>query len=114
MATTQPQEGMPSKVGLHQTPRLTLIKGGRQRPTLPHSAAQPGFLPLRQAADWAGVSEKTLRRWIAKGLPRYQARPREKVLIRPVDIEAFLTRKEIPQVHLDVIVDEVIAGLKVG
>ena len=41
-----------------------------------------GYLPLRDAAAWAGVSPKTMRRWFAKGLPRHQAGPREKVLVR--------------------------------
>ena len=63
----------------------------------------PGFLPLRQAAAWAGVSTRTLKRWIEKGLPKYQATPRGKVLIRLAEIEAFLcnnhrTRAALKQV----------------
>ena len=38
---------------------------------------QPGYLPLLEAALWAGVSVRTLRRWIKKGLPTYQAGPGE-------------------------------------
>ena len=66
---------------------------------------QPGFLPLNRAATWAGISVKTLRRWMARGLPWYQAGPGEKVLIRPCDVEAFLTRRQVLRTDLDAIVD---------
>src|SRR5215467_5693649 len=38
---------------------------------------QPGYLPLLEAALWAGVSVRTLRRLVKKGLPTYQAGPME-------------------------------------
>lgn len=75
----------------------------------------PGFLPLASAAAWAGVSPRTLRRWLALGLPRYQASPRSKVLIQLVDIQRFLTRRQEPAEstgRLDRLVDEVAAGLR--
>ncbi len=71
----------------------------------------PGFLPLEQAAAWAGVSVRTLKRWIERGLPRYQAGPRSKVLIRPADIEAYLTRQQANPPTIDVLVDEVVKEL---
>jgi excisionase family DNA binding protein len=70
--------------------------------------SQPGYLSLRQAARWAGVSSKTIQRWIGKGLPRYQAGPREKVLIKRADIESFLTRKQKPVLDLNAMIDEVL------
>ena len=73
---------------------------------------RPGYLPLKQAAAWAGVSYKTLQRWIGRGLPVYQAGPREKVLIRPTDIDQFLNRRQRAPVNLDVIVEEVLQGLR--
>ena len=72
----------------------------------------PGFLPLHQAAQWAGVSERTLKRWIARGLPRYQAGPRTKVLVRPADIDAFLTRQQVQQPDLNAMVEDVLRSLK--
>jgi len=66
-----------------------------------------GFLPLNRAAGWAGVSVRTLRRWIDEGLPKYQAGPRSKVLIRPVDIEAFLIKWQLTPIDLDSVVNEV-------
>ncbi len=65
------------------------------------------FLSLEHAAQYADVSKKTIARWIQQGLPKYQAGPRSKVLIRATDIEHFLLRKEaIPQ-NLNGMVDDV-------
>ena len=71
----------------------------------------PGFLPLEQAAAWAGVSQKTMKRWIASGLPKYQAGARSKVLIRPGDIKAYLTRHQANPPNIDAMVDEVMNEL---
>ncbi len=71
----------------------------------------PGFMPLAEAAVWAGVSPRTLKRWIALGLPRYQAGRRSKVLIRPSDVEQFLTRQQAQKSGLDKMVNEVIEDL---
>jgi len=70
-----------------------------------------GFLPLQEAAAWAGVSVRTLKRWINQGLPFYQAGPRTKVLIRPADIENFLTRQQHQTTSLDALVNETLAEL---
>ena len=75
------------------------------------SCIQPGFMPLAEAAAWAGVSPRTMRRWISQGLPRHQAGPRGKVLIRPGDIEQFLTRQQAAKPDLDAVVDEVMNEL---
>lgn len=80
---------------------------------MPGSTLQPGYLPLRDAAAWAGVSPKTMRRWLAKGLPRHQAGPREKVLVRLSEIETFLTTQVTPQINLGAMVDDVLKGLNV-
>ncbi len=71
-----------------------------------------GFLSLEHAAQWSDVSVKTVRRWISQGLPRYQEGPRSKVLIRPGDIEQFLTRRQAAKPVLDAMVEEVLDELK--
>ncbi len=71
----------------------------------------PGFMPIVDAAAWAGVSRRTMKRWIDQGLPRYQAGARSKVLVRAADIEQFLTRKQSPAPDLNAMVKEVLAGL---
>ena len=68
-------------------------------------------MSLDSTATWCDVSRKTVQRWIGKGLPVYQEGPRTKVLIRPCDIEAFLTRRQLAQPALDQMVDQVLADL---
>jgi predicted site-specific integrase-resolvase len=76
-----------------------------------HNEVMPAYLSIRQAAKWAGVSPKTITRWIGKGLPSYQAGPRERVLLKPVDIEQFLTCKRVPRLDLDEMVKQTFAEL---
>ena len=71
-----------------------------------------GYLSLKDAATWASVSVRTLRRWISLGLPKYQAGPKEKVLIRPDDIDRFLIRQQTPLPNLDALVEDVLKGLQ--
>ncbi len=68
-------------------------------------------MPLLAAATWAGVSSRTLKRWIRRGLPVYQAGPGEKVLVRPSDIDQFLTRRQPPTRNLGALVEEVLQSL---
>ncbi len=75
-------------------------------------ACEVGYLSLIKAAAWAGVSPRTVRRWIAGGLPTYQAGLRSKVLIRPTDIDQFLTCQHRNQVDLDAVVEEVLQGFR--
>jgi hypothetical protein len=72
----------------------------------------PGYMSLGDAARWASVSPKTLQRWIAKGLPVHQAGPREKVLIRPNDIDRFLQRKKQPQIDVGAMADQILQEMK--
>jgi len=74
-------------------------------------ARTPGFLSLEHAADYADVSVKTIKRWIEGGLPKYQAGPGSKVLIRPSDIEQFLIRKETKAPNINEMVKEVLQEL---
>jgi hypothetical protein len=72
----------------------------------------PGYLALADAAAWAGVSVRTMKRWIAGGLPVYQAIARGKKLVRPADIDAFLTRQQAPKPDLSRLVNEVTRDLR--
>ena len=76
------------------------------------SVLTPGYLGITEAAEWAGVSQRTLKRWIARGLPCYQAVPRGKVLLKPADIEQFLTKRQVPRPDLDALVGEVLEELR--
>lgn len=83
----------------------------KQPPTSPAINPEPGFLPLDQAARWVGVSTRTLKRWIKKGLPKYQAGPSCKVLLRTDDIEGFLTKIQSTPA-LECLVEEVFRGMQ--
>jgi hypothetical protein len=78
----------------------------------PFLFSDKGFLSKKHAAAWADVSQRTIDRWIQQGLPVYQASPQTKVLIRPVDIEFFLQRKQLPKADLIAKANEVIAQLR--
>lgn len=55
-------------------------------------AIQKKNLKLREAAEWYGVSERTLRRRIAEGrLPAYRVGPRS-IRVAAEDVEALATR----------------------
>jgi len=73
---------------------------------------EPAYLGLRAAAKWAGVSEKTIKRWLKRGLPTYQAGPREKILLKREDIDRFLTQKRVSQVDLNKLVEDTLRDLK--
>ena len=77
-------------------------------------ALQPGYLSLKAASQWASVSPKTLKRWIASGLPVYQGSAGGKVLLRPQDIDQFLQRRLVPQVDVNALVDETLREMGLG
>jgi hypothetical protein len=67
---------------------------------------QPGYLSLKKAAAWADVSSKTVKRWIAAGLPVYQSMPGGKVLVKPQEIDSFLQKRQAPRVDVDALVNQ--------
>ncbi len=73
---------------------------------------KPGYFPIMEAATYASVSTKTIQRWITAGLPVYQGTARGKVLIRPTDIDLYLTRKQARQIDLDAIITDAVRGVQ--
>ena len=82
----------------------------KAQPSSPNPSSKE-FLALKSAAVWADASTRTIKRWIAKGLPYYHAGPGTKILIRPSDIENFLTRQQHQTPSLDALVNETLAEL---
>jgi excisionase family DNA binding protein len=74
----------------------------------------PGYLSIRGAARYSSVSTKTVKRWIKGGLAVHQGTARGKVLIRPSDIDAYLTRKQVPSLNLNSLVNDVCRDLNLG
>jgi predicted site-specific integrase-resolvase len=73
---------------------------------------QPGYLSLKKAAAWADVSQKTIKRWIASGLPVYQSMPGGKVLVKPQEIDQFLQKRQAPQIDVDALVNETLREME--
>ena len=57
-----------------------------------HERLQPGFLTVRQASLWTGLSTKSIRRLIKRGLKVYRTCQRGRLLLRPEDLQHFLGR----------------------
>jgi excisionase family DNA binding protein len=70
-----------------------------------------GYVTIQGAAEYASVSPRTVKRWIARGLPVYQGSPRGKVLIRPGDVDVYLEKKAVPRLDLDAAASAVMRDL---
>jgi excisionase family DNA binding protein len=79
---------------------------------MPADFPSSGFLLLSEAAQYARVSPRTVRRWIAQGLPFHQVKAGSRVLIKSTDLERFLTRYETSQPKLDCLIDEIARSLQ--
>jgi hypothetical protein len=87
------------------------IRGGN-RMQVETTGHKPGYFPIMDAAKYASVSPKTIQRWIKGGLPVFQGTTRGKVLIRPADIDIYLTRRQVRQFDLDAMVNEVLNSVQ--
>jgi excisionase family DNA binding protein len=85
---------------------------GGKRKRVSTTIHKPGYFPIMDAAKYASVSTKTVQRWIKGGLPVYQGTARGKVLIRPTDIDSYLTRRQARQIDLDAIVNDTLRDLQ--
>ena len=65
-----------------------------------------GWAKITQAAQYAGVSVRTLRKWLRMGL-RHSRVPGGTVLISYKAIDEFLQKHEVQDNEIDKIVDEV-------
>ena len=72
------------------------------------------FLSLKEGADFAHVSKRTLKRWLAAGLPAHQPIPGGKILLTVSELERFITRRARSQPALDALVEDVMHELTDG
>jgi excisionase family DNA binding protein len=75
------------------------------------SADSRGYAKVKQAAKYAGVSERTFRDWLKEGLPRFRLSTGT-ILIAYKDIDVWMQKFRVDEGKVDAIVDEVMRGLK--
>ena len=71
-----------------------------------------GWAKIKSAAEYAGISERTLREWLKQGL-KHSRLPSGRLLIRFTDIDEFLSGYEATYNQVDAVVDEVCKGIGV-
>jgi excisionase family DNA binding protein len=71
-----------------------------------------GYAKVKQAAPYAGVSERTFRDWLKEGLPHFRLSTGT-ILIAYKDIDAWMQKFRVDEESkADAIVDELMRGLK--
>jgi len=71
-----------------------------------------GWVKPRVAAKYAGVSERTLRSWLLKGL-RHSRLPSNYILINYDDIDEYLKMYSTTHDDVAALVGDVMKGLKI-
>ena len=75
-----------------------------------NTQALRGWLKVKEAAVYCGISERTIRSWLKEGLRHSRLRSGT-ILIRVSWIDEYLVRFEAQENEVDMIVDEVMRGL---
>lgn len=70
-----------------------------------------GWANVKKAANYAGVSERTLRFWLKKGL-KYVKLPTGTILIQYNAIDEYLKKFEVTQSKIDEIVNNLLKDEK--
>ena len=69
-----------------------------------------GWEKIKKSAEYAGIGERTLRRWLKDGLV-YSRLPSGTVLIHRDDIDRFIKGFRVSENQVDKIANEVLGGL---
>lgn len=69
-----------------------------------------GWAKIKPAAKYAGISERTFRDWLKKGL-KHSRLPSGQLLVRYSAIDEFLDRFAADGNRTDVIVDQIMEGI---
>jgi len=78
------------------------------------SNEQPQWFDLRALKGYACVSERTLREWIHRPVdPLPAVRVGAKILVRRSAFDAWLGAHQVKRIDVDIIVEELVAGLEV-
>ena len=71
----------------------------------------PGWVQIKGAAAYAGVSPRTLRYWFKQGLP-HSRMSKGLVLIRYADLDADIEKHMLTEGDTDKRLDEIIESLR--
>ena len=67
-----------------------------------------GWTKIKKAAEYAGVSERTLRAWLKEGL-RHSCLPSGTIMIKYASIDEYLEGFEVKHDFVDELVDSVVS-----
>jgi excisionase family DNA binding protein len=67
-----------------------------------------GWASVKSAAEYAGISERTMRDWLGEGL-RHSRMPSGMIRIKYQDIDDYIEKFSVDEHKVDRIVDEVFA-----
>ena len=70
-----------------------------------------GWVKVKDAARYSGVSERTLREWLKEGLPHARLKT-STILIKYDWIDQWLSQFEVTVNEVDAVVDEVMKDFK--
>lgn len=77
-----------------------------------NTTEQLQWMDLRAIRRYACVSERTLRAWIHRPVdPLPAVRVRTKILVRRTAFDAWLGAHQVKRLDVDIIVDELVAGI---
>jgi len=70
-----------------------------------------GWTKVKDAAKYAGMSERTLREWLKKGLP-HSVLPSGTILIKYSAIDDFLESYSVQENMIDTVVEDVLRDFR--
>ena len=71
---------------------------------------QPGWAKIKDAAEYSGISVRTMRDWLKNGL-KHSRLPSGTILIKREWIDDFLTRFEVAENEAERITNQVMEGI---
>jgi hypothetical protein len=86
------------------------VKASEEDQVETSSTGNRGYAKVKDAAKYAGVSERSFRDWLKDGL-RHSRLSTGTILVAYAAIDEYLERFEVSRNHVDDIVDEVMQEL---
>lgn len=71
-----------------------------------------GFCKIKKAAEYSGISERTMRDWLKDGLKHSRLQPSVTILIKYEWIDEYLERFAAKEDQVDKIVSDTLRGMR--